>query len=188
MRGSHIGTAVALALFLAPAVASAGTLVVNINSPAGGGFPAYTGTVDLTYSGTLSGTGTLVTSVTGDINGFGDVTELAPKAFSSNDNLIYSGPAYFDVLGVAFSFDDGTQELSLFGNTSNAKHPVTAPYNDPGAWTGILLCRNAACTTSNSPIAGSIPEPATWALMLAGFGGLGAAMRTSRRRMAIAEA
>jgi hypothetical protein len=30
-----------------------------------------------------------------------------------------------------------------------------------------------------------VPEPATWALMLAGFGGLGAALR-SRRRMAIA--
>ena len=33
---------------------------------------------------------------------------------------------------------------------------------------------------------GAVPEPATWAMMLMGFGGLGAAMRSSRRRMALA--
>ena len=32
----------------------------------------------------------------------------------------------------------------------------------------------------------SVPEPATWALMLIGFGGLGAAMRVSRRKAALA--
>lgn len=31
----------------------------------------------------------------------------------------------------------------------------------------------------------SAPEPATWALMIVGFGGLGAALRRSRRRMAL---
>ena len=30
----------------------------------------------------------------------------------------------------------------------------------------------------------SVPEPATWAMMLAGFGGLGAVMRRSRRKLA----
>jgi hypothetical protein len=31
---------------------------------------------------------------------------------------------------------------------------------------------------------GAVPEPATWALMLVGFGGVGAAMRRSRKRQA----
>ena len=34
--------------------------------------------------------------------------------------------------------------------------------------------------------ASAVPEPATWAMMLVGFGGLGAAMRRSRRRAASA--
>jgi hypothetical protein len=32
----------------------------------------------------------------------------------------------------------------------------------------------------------AVPEPATWAMMLVGFGGLGAAMRTRRRRASVA--
>ena len=35
-------------------------------------------------------------------------------------------------------------------------------------------------------VTGGIPEPATWGLMLLGFGGAGAALRASRRRMAFA--
>jgi hypothetical protein len=31
---------------------------------------------------------------------------------------------------------------------------------------------------------GAVPEPATWAMMLIGFGGVGAAMRRSRKRQA----
>ena len=35
---------------------------------------------------------------------------------------------------------------------------------------------------------GGVPEPATWAMMLVGFGGLGAAMRSQRKRSAAATA
>jgi len=39
-----------------------------------------------------------------------------------------------------------------------------------------------------SQITGGVPEPATWAMMLMGFGGLGAAMRGARRRTGAAAA
>ena len=35
---------------------------------------------------------------------------------------------------------------------------------------------------------GAVPEPATWAMMLAGFGGLGAVLRRARRKLATATA
>jgi hypothetical protein len=185
MRGSHIGTAVALALFLAPAVASAGTLVFNFNLASG-----YTGFLDINYSGSLSGTGTLVTSITGDVDGDTNVALGALNGPLGNDNLVYSGPAYFDLRGVAFTFGEG-QELALFGNTGAGKHPFDDPYGNPGGWDGALLCTNSSCLPNNSMVGGTVgnvPEPATWALMLAGFAGLGVAMRASRRRMAVARA
>jgi hypothetical protein len=37
-------------------------------------------------------------------------------------------------------------------------------------------------------IQGGVPEPASWSLMILGFGGLGAMLRTNRRRMALAAA
>jgi hypothetical protein len=43
-----------------------------------------------------------------------------------------------------------------------------------------------ADVTLGSNTAGGTPEPATWAMMLLGFGGMGAAMRSARRRKALA--
>ena len=34
----------------------------------------------------------------------------------------------------------------------------------------------------------AVPEPATWAMMLVGFGGMGAAIRAKRRKLALASA
>ncbi|GAA3897481.1 hypothetical protein GCM10022276_15580 [Sphingomonas limnosediminicola] len=43
----------------------------------------------------------------------------------------------------------------------------------------------AATTITTGDVGGSVPEPATWALMLFGFGGLGLAIRRSRHRTAL---
>jgi PEP-CTERM motif len=45
---------------------------------------------------------------------------------------------------------------------------------------GIKISETATLTYTYAPT--SVPEPASWALMLVGFGGLGAAVRTRRQR------
>lgn len=55
---------------------------------------------------------------------------------------------------------------------------------DPG-----FLAQNPGYSLVFSPnLLSSVPEPSAWALMLVGFGGLGAAMRSSRRRRVAAGA
>jgi hypothetical protein len=91
-----------------------------------------------------------------------------------------------------FTHDDGVQ-LKI-GNTMviNDADP-TFPANTPFTWTGSTgtfkfalvygeCCGLPAELETNLPLTSGVPEPSTWAMMLAGFGGLGfAAFRRSRK-------
>jgi hypothetical protein len=63
--------------------------------------------------------------------------------------------------------------------------------NTQYVWTGVggttFCATTGPCTVLGGP-GGGVPEPAAWALMLIGFGGLGAAMRYNRRKQALAVA
>ena len=64
---------------------------------------------------------------------------------------------------------------------------------DAGANLSTLTLNVPFQATSNlwvfsTGVPGGIPEPATWAMMLMGFGGLGAVLRTQRRRQALSVA
>lgn len=52
----------------------------------------------------------------------------------------------------------------------------------------VTLATTAGSTTWNFETNGAVPEPASWALMLMGFGGLGAMLRRARRAGAVATA
>lgn len=53
--------------------------------------------------------------------------------------------------------------------------PTAPEYN-------VWRANNLTMTFTDATVGGGVPEPATWALMLLGFGGAGAAMRAARRR------
>jgi hypothetical protein len=77
----------------------------------------------------------------------------------------------------SFSFDISGLGLKLSSFVSN-----TQAYFTSDIWTG-----NQTGNTGNvAALAGdaSVPEPAAWALMLVGLGGLGASMRSQRRAVA----
>jgi hypothetical protein len=85
----------------------------------------------------------------------GAITEADLTAF-----ILSMGPLPFESVGYAFSVDQYGQQ-----SRTEAKYKGTA-------------------TLLTQPVTGAVPEPASWALMIAGFGFAGASLR--RRRTAAA--
>ena len=80
-----------------------------------------------------------------------------------------------DVLAITSDLDFGIG----FGNAElgvNGTYQSSVAFNNSGFST---------LTISGSTSRAAVPEPATWAMMLFGFGGIGAAMRQSRRKDAM---
>jgi subtilisin-like proprotein convertase family protein len=74
--------------------------------------------------------------------------------------------------------------LSAFDGLSSAGDWTLRIFDDANADAGALT--GWKLSLAGAPTPGGVPEPATWAMMLMGFGGLGAVLR--RRRAALAAA
>jgi PEP-CTERM motif-containing protein len=114
------------------------------------------------------------------------------------------------ILRITDGFNDGDQfEVTVNGVTSLASPGIFTGNNILDCWDCVFVYPDISATYSHatyylgpgsytvtgdvtvSPfgsgagaimLGGPVPEPTTWALMLAGFGGLGAVLRRSRRR------
>jgi len=160
--------------------------VAAIAAPAG----AATYTFDLTSSGG-NGSGTiitatdasagasLVTALQGTFDG-GAIALLAPGTYPiytnnpalANDNLFSAATPYFTTGGLSFSANGLNYNL----------------YRNAG---GVRFCNSREGTCAlfetvafSASSVDAVPEPATWAMLLAGFGLSGAVLR--RRRTAVA--
>jgi hypothetical protein len=141
------------------------------------------GIFDVVYSGgTYSGALQVTTDASGHvtfISGTADgqaVTGLSN--YASADNIFYSTPSYVSFSGLSFS-----TLLNTFGigNTGLGDYGITDLLSNPGG-----LC----CGThplSLTVTAAAVPEPATWAMMLVGFGGIGFAMRRKNGAQKLAQ-
>lgn len=106
-----------------------------------------------------------ILSITGTVNGSAIV---APTLAAGYGNYFTTGPTFLDGSGV--NFRTVAQPTIAFFNQSNnglyrinTTNPFTSSYLD-----------------ARSSLVAAVPEPATWGMMILGFGVLGGAIRRAR--------
>ena len=180
--------ALAAVISMGAASAANASIVLHFNNGSG-----VTATLNLTTSGADNGHGARdVTALTGNVTGGvapGAVTSFTPTPGLNGiilsadgrwlfDNWLYASPAQtpgnlyqhglVDNGGLLFSV--GNNEYNLFWN-----------FNGPGGYELEVYNPVARTYTGNYFGNGAVPEPAAWTLMLVGFGGLGASLRSRRK-------
>jgi hypothetical protein len=121
------------------------------------------------------------TQYVGIIAGVGGLSDYA------DDTFITSGPNTQLVDAVVGRGSGNSFAADCAGCTiAQEQAAINAAANNPGLtqFTGTYTLGDSSGSGTFNITA--VPEPATWAMMLVGFGGIGAAMRRSRRNQAVA--
>jgi hypothetical protein len=115
---------------------------------------------------------------------FSSPSGLVAPGFDDDPNIVnlvftYTGPDFRNAGGPFAPFDfDGLGARSRFGGTAADAFFTLTTKNNPD---GLPGGSNTAVYTLGSVTVPAVPEPATWAMMLGGFGLLGATMRRRAR-------
>jgi len=123
---------------------------------------------------TVDGTGKALSEAVS--NEMGQLADIGVFDYDhhNEDGAIAAQAAIWGIeYGVAVTSTDST--IQHFINQD-----LTVKNNGKGFATGLI-----GMDGQQSQITGGVPEPAAWAMMLMGFGGLGAAMRGARRRQVL---
>lgn len=139
-----------------------------VPSPVGGSL--MISGVTKAFSGATNGA--VQTGYPGDIGGgvlIADTIDLTA------DNSNYLSASATDVESLPTSFE-----------TTLARAPDTNVFSFQFVNTAGAYASGNSSGTSTVEISASVPEPATWLLMLSGFGGIGLARRAAQRRQATA--
>lgn len=133
-----------------------------------------------TFDG-ISASGTFVTEDTQSFGGYlvTDVTGARQgdaitgyDFFADSDQLLFpSGPRYVDGSGITYEIGDYSYNIYDSGGLYQEFVYLTA---DGGGGPGIGHTISSFTVT---PAAPAVPEPATWAMMVAGFGFVGSVLR-----------
>jgi hypothetical protein len=187
------GAAIGLAASLSAMSAGAADLVTN-GSFETGDFTVWTQFGDTSWNGVGGGNQDLGYPTDGvEVAYFGPVTgvsgisqELATGAGLYNISFDLSNDA-----GTFFSADFGGVTLLLSPPSEGVTHYsfTDVAASGPTTLTFSFVDVPAFYTLDNVQVtAAAVPEPASWALMIGGFFGLGATLRGARRRTAAAAA
>lgn len=161
MKKISILATAAIGLFSSPAFAAQYLFTFTTSQQLFGGPVTGSGTFTTSDTAmTVAGqTAFAITSITGTVNGSAIV---APTA-ASYGNYFTTGPTFLDGSGVRFMTAAGNT-VAFFNQSSNGIYRVNT--FSPGSSSFV----NATSTPA-------VPEPASWAMMLIGFGAIGFAVR-----------
>ena len=119
----------------------------------------------------------MVTDVTGTVAGS---TITSGSGYGEADNLLYNTGFYVDRAGIAFEATSGI-DYNIFLNSPSVGYSLCTSVVEPSCTGGEANAAPVATFTVTTAGVSAAPEPATWALMLLGIGGLGIALRQARR-------
>ena len=156
----------------APAAAAQYNFTFATSTPLFGGAVNGSGVFTTSNIATMVGgqTAFAITSITGMVNGSAIV---APTA-ASYGNYFTTGPTFLDGSGLRF-FTAAGNDIRFFYQDTVSQYRVNT--FSPGS--------SSYVTVTTSPVAAAVPEPATWAMMIGGFGAVGGAMRYRRRKTTV---
>ena len=200
MRGAMLAILAGSALALGSTAANA-TAYIGFTTGCFG-TPCTTGTTTATVGGLTFTQGTFNQNDSGGFLALGGSTDNLGSLALTNAVFNYGTTPF--TLFVTFTQPGsliGTYMATLVGNvTATNNGGVQFNFSNPtqlftyvgGAFTLSVNNFSVSGGAEGSRISGFIqtlpvPEPATWTLMLLGFGGMGMALRRSRRRPALAQ-
>lgn len=124
--------------------------------------------VDYTFGGGF--TGTMALNL--------DSSQPFASAYTLNSLNLLFGSTTFTQLDSTLAFKNGTTDYVLSGNNGGTSYSLVF---DP-----TLASQGLGFETTLTRTAGAVPEPATWMMMLLGFGAIGFAARRRKAAKAIA--
>lgn len=152
-----------------PAAAAQYVFSFSTNQALFGGAQTGSGvltTSDVLTTSPLNMMGYAVTSISGTLNGSA-INGLS--GFQGSNNFYYTSGNFVDGSGIGFTTVAGTSASLYFASAVQRFQLTTvSPFS-----TGYV--------TATSSLVAAVPEAATWAMMLIGFGMTGAALRYRRR-------
>ena len=178
MRNVILAASVAVALMAGAPAAYAATTFTQLDQPSLDAFGTSNFGAIITTTGVFSHTFTFTTSGLNDASSFVGTISLANGAKDIDFSSI-------DLDGLFFFTQSSADPSERWDLSSAVIGAGTHAINVHGTVVTTGTSRNAASysgTLNLSPLA--VPEPATWALMIMGLGGVGATIRARRRVLA----